>query len=405
MTQATIEKTEVPSSAPVARDESRKGIGTVAFKKSRAFGEFCVFLVVGLLLLELIFKFAGICDEENYLVDKRVGWVPVPNRSATYRTEGFSRYTINSLGMRDKERTIAKPPNTFRIAVMGCSVTEGKEVFIDQTYCSLLEKQLNQQGGPVKYEVLNFAVAAYNLGQEYLRLKHFALQFKPDLVVFTVRPNALLYMGGKAESGLFSSPPLFAIQANGELLEDHHVQNHWLSTREGQRAQKTVWLSTHSRLYKLIGKCAYNLEENRKKLGRKPVALKKDAEDKAEVKKRMENAQLYLSKVAGALVADAKALCDKEQAEFMVLYLPFGSKYRSALEGTLIENFCKQQNVKFADCNPDFDQLQKTSRKELYLRAHPSKFGHEKIAEYLKSYLERNGLLKTGVSTSQNVLQ
>lgn len=405
MTQATIEKTEVRSSAPVAKDLSRKGTGTVAFKKARAFGEFCVFLVVGLLLLELLFKVAGICDEENYLVDKRLGWVPVPNRSATYRTEGFSRYTINSLGMRDKERTIAKPPNTFRIAVMGCSVTEGKEVFIDRTYCSLLEKQLNQQGGPVKYEVLNFAVAAYHLGQEYLRLKHFALQFKPDLVVFTVRPNALLYMGGRAESGLFGAPPLFGIQANGKLFEDHHVQEHWFRTGEGKRVQKNVWLGTHSRLYSLIGKCVYNLDEHRKKFGRPPVAPKKNAEDKAEAEERINNALVYLSKVAGALIADSKAICDKEQSEFMVLYLPFKSKYRSALEGKLIKDFCELHKVKFADCNPDFDKIQRSSTRELYLRAHPSRFGHEKIAEYLKTYLERNGLLKTGVSASQNVLQ
>lgn len=394
MTQATIEKNEVIGSAPVAKKV--KGLW-------RALCEFCMFLIIGLLLLELICKSAGVCDEENYLVDKKVGWVPVPNRTATYRTEGYSRYKINSLGMRDKERTIAKPPNTFRIAVLGCSVTEGKEVFVDQTYCSLLEKQLNQQGGPQKYEVLNFAVAAYSLGQEYLRLKHFAMQFKPDLVIFTVRPNALLFMGSNSQCGLFSSAPLFGVLPNGTLVEDHNFQNYWLNTAEGKRAQRNLWLGSNSSLYALLGKCAYNLNDYMKSFGKPGTRVfKNDAEKNVQLKQNINTALTYLSKVASALVAQAKAICNKEGSEFLVLYLPAKSTSRYGLEAKLVEDFCRQQNVNYADCNPDFDQIQKTSDKWLYCIVHPSKFGHEKIAEFLKSRLASGGFLKPGISALQS---
>ena len=117
MTLSTLEKTEITGHSVAAKKPRRRLLSIV---------EFLLFLIVGLVLLEPVLKLAGVADEENYLLDDKIGWKPVPNRSATFRGEGYSRYKINSLGMRDKERTIAKPPNTFRIAVIGCSMTERK---------------------------------------------------------------------------------------------------------------------------------------------------------------------------------------------------------------------------------------------------------------------------------------
>lgn len=406
MTQATLEKTEVRSAAPRAARTRGKWF---------ALAEFCLFLIVGLLLLEPVLKIGGVADEENYVLDERLGWTPVPNRSATYRNEGYSRYTINSLGMRDVERSIAKPANTFRIAVLGCSVTEGKQVPIEQTYCSLLERELNKQGGPVKYEVLNFAVSAYTLGQEYLRLKHFAMQFKPDLVIFTVRPNALLYMGPDLRNGFFSARPVFGVMPDGTLVEDHHFQKHWLQSAEGKRIQATAWLSTYSHLYALVGKSAYNLVEYKKTFGQNRRASKarpafegsnNELEVDAQLKRTMNTALDYLGKVAAALVKESKTLCDKEGSKFLVVYLPSTQKYRYWLEEDIIESFCKKLNVNYVDCNPDFDRIEKTSKRNLYIEVHPSKFGHEKMAEFLKSQLERSGLLKVseraGAATNVN---
>lgn len=394
MTQATLEKAEVESIA-LPQVQSRS--------KWTALAEFCVFLVVGLLLLEPIFKLGGVCDEENYKVDRKVGWTPVPNRSATYRTEGYSRYTVNSLGMRDKERKIAKPANTYRIAVMGCSITEGKQVAVEDTYCSLLEKKLNKIGGPVKYEVLNFAVSAYTLGQEYLRMKHFAMQFKPDLVIFTVRPNALLYMGPDLRKGFFSARPVFGVMPDGKLVEDHHFQNHWLQSAEGKRVQNTLWLSTYSHLYALVGKSAYNLAEYKRsfsKSGRQRKSFaaidgtSNELEEDALLQKTMNSAIDYLGKVAAAIVREAKALCDRQNSKFVVVYLPATSKYRDSAEGSIVEKFCKQLNVNYLDCNPDLDRVEKAEKKSLYVEVHPSKLGHEKIAGCLYSFLQRSGYLK-----------
>ncbi|MBC7997204.1 MAG: hypothetical protein IAF58_04645, partial [Leptolyngbya sp.] len=89
--------------------------------------EFFVVLVFGLLLLEPIFSFAGVANEEVLDIDPVSGWTLMPNRSFTYRKEGFSQSTINSHGMRDVERSLVKPENSYRIAFVGCSITEGNQ--------------------------------------------------------------------------------------------------------------------------------------------------------------------------------------------------------------------------------------------------------------------------------------
>ena len=53
------------------------------------------------------------------------------------------RCSINSLGFRDRrEYSLEKPPNTFRILVLGDSVTFGHGTLDDTTYPYLLEQQL-----------------------------------------------------------------------------------------------------------------------------------------------------------------------------------------------------------------------------------------------------------------------
>lgn len=400
MTQTTLERPQAKSEAVVARKPRRRLM---------AAAEFVLFLIVGLLLLEPILKLGGVVDEENYAIDRKIGWTPVPNRSATYRTEGYSRYKINSLGMRDVERTIAKPPNTFRIAVVGCSVTEGKQVPIEQTFCRVLEKQLNASGRPIKFEVLNFAVSAYTLGQEYLRMKCFALQFKPDLVIFTARPNALLYMGPDHKPGLFNARPVFGVMPDGSLVEDHNFQNHWLASSEGRRVQATRWLSDHSSLYALLGKCAFSLAEYKKSLtaefAMRFASKKKRAKiladnllpgmDVRTSKQTLSGALDYLGKVAAAIVKEAKGECDKAQCRFLMVYLPASSRYRDAKEEKIFSDFCRSMKVDYVDLNPEFDRIERTSTTPLYVEIHPSKFGHEKMASSLYQQLQKGDYLKS----------
>ena len=98
-------------------------------------------------------------------------------------------FTTNAHGMRDREYSIEKPEGTFRVAVLGSSMDMGWGISTDEAYVNLLEDWLNahavKRGLKRKFEVLNFAVAAYSPLQRLESFRRKALPFKPDMVIFS----------------------------------------------------------------------------------------------------------------------------------------------------------------------------------------------------------------------------
>ncbi len=99
------------------------------------------------------------------------------------------RFTTNRHGMRDRDYPVAKPAGTYRIALLGSSIDMGWGIGDGETYESLLEDWLNdharRRGVGRRFEVLNFAVAAYGPAQRYASLSRRAMAFEPDLVIYS----------------------------------------------------------------------------------------------------------------------------------------------------------------------------------------------------------------------------
>jgi lysophospholipase L1-like esterase len=92
---------------------------------------------------------------------------------------------INSLGLRDREITVKKPPDTCRVVVLGDSTTLGWGVPYDQLYCKIVEKELNAHPPSPRwrhYEVVNTGIGNYNTAQELASFKERWLALNPDLV-------------------------------------------------------------------------------------------------------------------------------------------------------------------------------------------------------------------------------
>jgi lysophospholipase L1-like esterase len=102
-----------------------------------------------------------------------------------------ARVRTNSFGMRGPELSREKPAGTFRIAVLGDSWAFGWGVGQGQEFPAVLEALLRQQAlpGEPRYEVLNFAVSAYNTLQECAVLRSKVLRFQPDLVLVAYNLN------------------------------------------------------------------------------------------------------------------------------------------------------------------------------------------------------------------------
>ena len=96
----------------------------------------------------------------------------------------LAHFKTNSYGLRDKEYTIEKPANTFRVAVVGGSFTVPAGVEIDEAFHSLLETRFNRENTRLNYEFINFGVSGYRINNKIATLEHKALDYNPDVVLF-----------------------------------------------------------------------------------------------------------------------------------------------------------------------------------------------------------------------------
>jgi hypothetical protein len=100
---------------------------------------------------------------------------------------------INSLGFRDdREYAIAKGPATFRILVLGDSVTFGHGSVGEHTYPFLFEQKLKAWRPDVDWQVWNLAVPGYNTSQELAHLLQVGPIYRPDLVIVGFYENDLV---------------------------------------------------------------------------------------------------------------------------------------------------------------------------------------------------------------------
>ncbi|RJP33216.1 MAG: hypothetical protein C4527_04730 [Candidatus Omnitrophota bacterium] len=115
----------------------------------------------------------------------------------------------NSFGMRMREVSVEKAPQTARVAVMGDSAAFGWLLPQEQSFAAVLQKILDEEK-PAHYEVLNFAAPGYTSFhglKQYERMVH---NFRPEVLVLAFG----LYDSFEsrvAESELYS------------LLERHHM--------------------------------------------------------------------------------------------------------------------------------------------------------------------------------------
>jgi len=148
-------------------------------------------IVGALLAAELLVRLLGAAPQV-YVIRKgrfqlspnpQIGYEPVP---LSYSGKELSFYDYqgasNSLGYRDLEHAVAKPPGVYRIVVLGDSIAAGLRVdrFAD-TFPPLLQSLLAARG--LHAEVISFAVSGYNTQQEVETLKEKGLRYRPDLVL------------------------------------------------------------------------------------------------------------------------------------------------------------------------------------------------------------------------------
>lgn len=124
--------------------------------------------------------------------DSKTGMVILPPNSDFIQTQCLEEPVLihaNSEGFRDAEFEIEKSDDVFRIAVLGDSYTEARHVPLEKSFHGVLEEKLNQElGGKKKFEVYSFGMGGSGTYKNYLYLTHYALKYKPDLVILAFLP-------------------------------------------------------------------------------------------------------------------------------------------------------------------------------------------------------------------------
>jgi hypothetical protein len=104
-----------------------------------------------------------------------------------WKTPEFSVfYSINSLGLRDREISRAKPEGTGRVLMLGDSFTEGVGVEAADAFPARVQELVDHAGLKKRWEVINAGEASYSPILEYLLLKRVGLDLQPDLVILNL---------------------------------------------------------------------------------------------------------------------------------------------------------------------------------------------------------------------------
>lgn len=134
----------------------------------------------------------------------------IPGSETMMNSQEFKvYYKINKFGLRDKEIE-PKKPGVFRILVLGDSVVEGWGVELKDSWVKQLEKNLNENFGEGKFEVINGGVASYSPLLYYLFLKGKGLKLQPDLVIM------MMDMGDPSDDYAYTK--LASLTSSGEPM-------------------------------------------------------------------------------------------------------------------------------------------------------------------------------------------
>jgi lysophospholipase L1-like esterase len=146
-------------------------------------------LCMALAVCEAGLRLAGVRFSGSFFTsDRTLGWALRPGARGWQTDEGETYVVINSDGQLDHERQPGRQVGQYRVAVLGDSMVEARQVALEETFTARTERLL--AGCPPlrgrHVEVLNFGVPGYGTAQEFLQLSTKVRKYQPDLIAVAV---------------------------------------------------------------------------------------------------------------------------------------------------------------------------------------------------------------------------
>ncbi len=183
---------------------------------------------------DFLFRRLGIAI---YAREAYAGFGNRPGLSFDHRTNEFqARYYINRAGFRvprpEVEYTLAKPPNIYRVMLLGPSFAFGWGVNYELSFAGVLQQLLQERGfaGDKKIEIIDAGVPAMAPTPQLTWFEHVGKNYAPDLVIQVVYES----MAYKNET-----EPFAIVNDDGYLVPLH--ANTALQWRESLKKLATVF--------------------------------------------------------------------------------------------------------------------------------------------------------------------
>lgn len=201
--------------------------------------------------------------------DPLLGESLIPNVSVIHSRGCFQGLVrTNSWGFRDRDRTLEKPPRTYRVALIGDSAIEAVHVQPNEVVNIQMEQMLRDKGYP-NVEVLAFGIGGIGTTQELLLYENKIRQFHPDAVVLTFSANDVMNNSSTLQPETYGIhtwyAPYYDLGPNGELafrpVESRPLN--WLVTPLERHSKllyyfERVWFQFDYSAYKWHGVPIYN---------------------------------------------------------------------------------------------------------------------------------------------------
>lgn len=344
--------------------------------------------------LEGFFAAFSVGEQEFFEPDPVLGARHIPGKKVTWRMEGFSSDRFNEHGMRDVPHAVAKPSATRRIAVLGDSAVEGLQVPLEDTFCRVLERLLNESsrndGDGKTTEVLNFSCAGYGTAQQLVQYQRQIRKFDPDIVV-------LMYNRGDAIESVvdprFPSSaeprPYYYFDAEGKLSQDDSVLK--ANAAKLHEGPVMAFLRRYSRIYGVFSQANFNLTINEPKYYKLKRALE-DLTRKGGAVPKPKYPLQDANKVARALIEELAREVKADGHRFMLAMFPNTVNDPELRQQTAVfQKMGQEQGFGFVDLTEDFTN-QPNMLQTLFVKYHFSSEGHEVVARHLEQSIYRSYL-------------
>lgn len=185
-------------------------------------------LVLGEVLTRALEPVNPLAEHALYAPDPALGWRLTPGHRHT--GPHGEEVAINSRGLRDPERPLAKPAGTRRVLVLGDSFTFGSAIAAEDGFCRRLEGLL----GP-GVEVIDAGVPRYSTVQEADWLASDGLAYQPDALVVA------FFVGNDVWENLTGTAGGSLRVRDGELVQSVHEEHGFLRRLRNRSHLYRLW--------------------------------------------------------------------------------------------------------------------------------------------------------------------